>query len=157
MNAMSKERAEGSISSFVLVDERLSVELILDGHHVPFATASEIIQAVGNRVVLVTDAMAAAGSGDGSYAIGKLEVKVENSVARLTSNNALAGSTLTMDQAFNNAIKNCGVSIPQAVLMSSTNPALALGLSDRGSIAVGKRADLLAYDLVTGEITTLNL
>jgi N-acetylglucosamine-6-phosphate deacetylase len=62
-----------------------------------------------------------------------------------------------MDQAFHNAIKNCGVSIPQAVLMSSTNPALALGLSDRGSITVGKRAELLAYDLVTGKITTLNL
>ena len=62
-----------------------------------------------------------------------------------------------MDQAFNNAIKNCGVSIPQAVLMSSTNPALALGLSDRGSIAVGKRADLLTYDLVAGKISTLNL
>ena len=157
LNAMSKERVEGSISSFVLVDERLSVELILDGHHVPFTTASEIIQAIGNRVVLVTDAMAAAGSGDGNYAIGKLEVKVENSVARLASNNALAGSTLTMDQAFNNAINNCGVSIPQAVLMSSTNPAKALGLSDRGSIAVGYRADLLAFDSVTGKVSTLNL
>ena len=157
MNGMSKERTEGSISSFVLADERLAVELILDGHHVPFNTASEIIQTIGDRVILVTDAMAAAGASDGSYTIGKLEVKVENSVARLTSNNALAGSTLTMDQAFNNAIKNCGVSIPQAVLMSSTNPALALGLSDRGSIAVGKRADLLTYDLVAGKISTLNL
>lgn len=157
LNAMSKERAEGSISSFVLVDDRLSVELILDGHHVPFNTASEIIQAVGNRVMLVTDAMAAAGSNDGKYSIGKLEVSVENSVARLTSNNALAGSTLTMDQAFNNAIKNCGASIPQAVFMSSTNPAKVLGLHDRGSIEVGKRADLLAFDSVTGEVSTLNL
>ena len=61
LNAMSKEKTEGSISSFVLVDERLSVELILDGHHVPFTTASEIIRAIGNRVMLVTDAMAAAG------------------------------------------------------------------------------------------------
>ena len=157
MNAMSKEKTEGSISSFVLVDERLSVELILDGHHVPFSTAQEIIQTIGDRVILVTDAMAAAGSGDGRYTIGKLEVKVDNSVARLTSNNALAGSTLTMDQAFNNAIKSCGVSIPQAVLMSSTNPAKALGLSDRGSIAVGNRADLLSYDVTTGKISTLNL
>jgi N-acetylglucosamine-6-phosphate deacetylase len=157
MNAMSKEKTEGSISSFVLADERLAVELILDGQHVPFTTASEIIQTIGNRVMLVTDAMAAAGGSDGTYTIGKLEVKVEDLVARLTSNNALAGSTLTMDQAFQNAIKNCGVSIPQAVLMSSTNPAQAMGLSDRGSIAVGKRADLLAYNLVTGEITTLNL
>ena len=106
LNAMSKELTEGSISSFVLVDERLSVELILDGHHVPFTTASEIIRAICNRVMLVTDAMAAAGGSDGTYAIGKLEVKVEDSVARLTSNNALAGSTLTMDQAFHNVIKN---------------------------------------------------
>ena len=157
LNAMSKEKIEGSISSFVLVDERLSVELILDGHHVPFTTAAEVIQAIGNRVVLVTDAMAAAGAGDGLYAIGKLEVKVENSIARLTSNNALAGSTLTMDQAFKNAIKQCGVSIPQAVLMCSTNPAKALGLADRGSIAVGKRADLLTYNSNTGVISPLNV
>jgi alpha-D-ribose 1-methylphosphonate 5-triphosphate diphosphatase PhnM len=41
--------------------------------------------------------------------------------------------------------------------MSATNPAKALGLHDRGSITVGKRADLLTYDLVTGKISTLNL
>lgn len=156
LNAMSKEKVQGSISSFVLVDERLSVELILDGHHVSFTAAAEVIQAIGNRVVLVTDAMAAAGAADGTYAIGKLQVKVENSVARLTSNNALAGSTLTMDQAFNNAIKHCGVSIPQAVLMCSTNPAKALALPDRGSIAVGMRADLLSYDSATQSLTVIS-
>ena len=157
MNAMSKEKIEGSISSFVLVDDRLSVELILDGHHVPFATAKEIITAIGDRIVLVTDAMAAAGSADGNYTIGKLDVQVKDSVARLVSNGALAGSTLTMDIAFTNAINQCGVSIPQAVLMSSTNPAKALGLPDRGSIAVGKRADLLAYNSNTGVISLLNV
>jgi N-acetylglucosamine-6-phosphate deacetylase len=157
MNAMSKEKAEGSISSFVLVDDRLSVELILDGHHVPFATAKEIITAIGDRIVLVTDAMAAAGSADGSYTIGKLDVQVKDSVARLVSNGALAGSTLTLDTAFTNAINQCGVSIPQAVLMCSTNPAKALGLVDRGSIAVGKRADLLAYNSNTGVISLLNV
>ena len=156
MNAMRKEKAEGSISSFVLVDERLSVELILDGHHVPFATAQEIITAIGDRIVLVTDAMAAAGSADGSYTIGKLDVHVKDSVARLVSTGALAGSTLTMDTAFTHAINQCGVSIPQAVLMSSTNPAKALGLHDRGSIAVGLRADLLAYNSTTGVISPLS-
>lgn len=157
MNAMSKEKVEGSISSFVLVDERLSVELILDGHHVPFATVQEIITAIGDRIVLVTDAMAAAGSADGSYTIGKLDVHVKDSVARLVSNGALAGSTLTMDTAFTHAINQCGVSIPQAVLMSSTNPAKALGLQDRGSIAVGMRADLLAYNSTTGVISPINV
>lgn len=156
MNAMSKEKVEGSISSFVLVDERLSVELILDGHHVPFNTSAEIIKAIGNRVVLVTDAMAAAGCADGNYSIGKLAVKVQDSVARLESNGALAGSTLTMDKAFSNAIDKCGVSIEQAVLMSSINPAKALGLKDRGSIAVGMRADLLSYDSSSGSITVIS-
>jgi N-acetylglucosamine-6-phosphate deacetylase len=156
MNAMSKEKAEGSISSFVLIDQRLSVELILDGHHVPFGTAGEIIQTIGDRVVLVTDAMAAAGCSDGNYTIGKLVVKVQDSVARLESNGALAGSTLTMDTAFLNAIHECGVSIEQAVLMCSTNPADALGLQDRGSIAVGKRADLLSYDSSARSITVIS-
>ncbi len=156
MNAMSKEKTEGSISSFVLIDERLSVELILDGHHIPFGTSAQIIQAIGDRVVLVTDAMAAAGCSDGNYNIGKLSVKVQDSIARLESNGALAGSTLTMDKAFLNAINECGVSIEQAVLMCSTNPADALGLQDRGSIAVGKRADLLSYDRNAKLIRTLN-
>ena len=157
MNAMSKEKVEGSISSFVLVDDRLSVELILDGHHVPFATAKEIIAAIGDRIVLITDAMAAAGSADGNYTIGKLDVQVKDSVARLVSNGALAGSTLTMDAAFTNAINQCGITITQAVLMSSTNPAKALGLVDRGSIAVGKRADLLTYNSNTGVISLLSV
>ena len=156
MNAMSKEKIEGSISSFVLVDERLSVELILDGHHVPFNTASEIVQAIGDRIVLVTDAMAAAGSVDGNYSIGKLAVTVQNSVARLQSNGALAGSTLTMDKAFVNAINECGVSIEQAVSMCSTNPAKALGVKDRGSIEVGMRADLLSYNSTSGAIKVIS-
>ena len=145
------------MSTFVLVDERLSVELILYGHHVPFKTATEIIQAVGDRIVLVTDAMAAAGAGDGNYTIGKLGVTVQDSVARLESNGALAGSTLTMDTAFLNAINKCGVSVEQAVSITSTNPATALGLKDCGRIAVGMRADLLSYDVATGKISTLNL
>ncbi len=156
MNAMSKEKSQDSIAAFVIADERLSVELILDGHHVPFETAREIIQSIGDRIVLVTDAMAAAGSHDGVYTIGKLKVLVEDSVARLESNGALAGSTLTMDAAFLNAIAQCGVSIKQAVSMSSTNPAKALGLKDRGRIAVGMRADLLSYNSSTGSITVIN-
>ena len=116
MNAMNKEKVEGSISSFVLVDERLSVEVILDGYHVPFNTVSEIIEAIGD----------------------------------------LAGSTLTMDKAFLNVINQCEVGIEQAVLMSATNPAKALGLKDRGSIAVGMRADLLSYDSATQSVTVIS-
>ena len=145
-NAMKKDQGTGTISSFVLEDERLMVELILDGHHIPFATAIEIFEKLGSRSVLISDAMAAAASLDGDYLIGNLEVTVNDGVARLNSNSVLAGSTLTLSQAFLNAIYETKLSIPQAVALASTNPAKALGQADRGAIAVGMRADLLCFD-----------
>jgi N-acetylglucosamine-6-phosphate deacetylase len=100
--------------------------------------------------------MAAAGCADGNYSIGNLAVKVQDSVARLESNGALAGSTLTMDKAFLNAINECGINLEQAVLMCSTNPAKALGIKNRGGIAVGMQADLLNFDRSAKLIRTLN-
>ena len=105
---------------------------------------------------MVSDAMAAAGNGDGSYTIGALPVEVKDGVARLTSNQKLAGSTLTISQAFTNLISKCGLSVEQAVHATSTRPAHAFGLKDRGGIAVGMRADLLSYNSSTGSISVVS-
>lgn len=156
LNAMDKEDAEGSIANFVLNDPRLGVELIVDGHHLAFKKVQEIFTSIGSRVLLVSDAMAAAGNGDGKYTIGALPVEVSNGVARLASNQKLAGSTLTISQAFVNLINNCGVSLPQAVHATSVQPAKAFGLKDRGSIAVGMRADLLSYNSATKSVTVIS-
>jgi len=156
MNAMDKGLNERSFASFVIADERLTVELILDGHHVSFKTAKEIYAAVGDRLILVSDAMAAAGATDGDYTIGKLPVIVNNGVARLQSNGSLAGSTLTMDAVFINSIHELGLSIPEAVAATSTRAAQRMGLSDRGEIAVGKRADLLIYNEDNKSVTLIN-
>ena len=156
MNAMDKGLNETSFASFVIADERLTVELILDGHHVPYKTAQEIYAAVGNRLIFVTDAMAAAGGTDGNYTIGELPVIVKDGVARLESNASLAGSTLTMDAIFLNAIKELALSIPEAVAATSTRAAKLMGLTDRGEIAVGNRADLLSYNENTQSITLIN-
>ena len=156
MNAMDKALNERSFASFVIADERLTVELILDGHHVPFKTAKEIYAAVGNRLIFVSDAMAAAGATDGNYTIGKLPVIVKDNVARLESNGSLAGSTLTMDLVFRNAIHELGLSIPEAVAATSTRAAHRMGLTDRGEITVGKRADLLSYNEDSKSITLIN-
>jgi N-acetylglucosamine-6-phosphate deacetylase len=156
MNAMDKGLNESSFASFVIADERLTVEIILDGHHVPFKTAKEIHAAVGNRLIFVTDAMAAAGAGDGEYEIGKLPVTVKDGVARLKSNGALAGSTLTMDTVFLNAINELGLTLTEAVAATSTRAATRIGLADRGEIAVGKRADLLSYNASKNSITLIN-
>jgi N-acetylglucosamine-6-phosphate deacetylase len=156
MNAMDKGLHERSFASFVIADERLTVELILDGQHVPFKTAREIYAAVGNRLIFVTDAMAAAGATDGNYTIGKLPVIVKDGVARLQSTGSLAGSTLTMDVVFQNSIQELGLSIPEAVAATSTRAAQRMGLTDRGEIAVGKRADLLSYNEKNKSITLIN-
>ena len=156
LNAMNKEDADGSIANFVLNDSRLGVELIIDGHHVPFGKVQEIFAAIGPRILMVSDAMAAAGNGDGTYTIGALPVEVKNGVARLTSNQKLAGSTLTISQAFTNLINHCGLSLQQAVHATSTQPAKVFGLEDRGSIAVGKRADLLSYNSTLQSVTVIS-
>lgn len=157
MNAMSKELSSESISALVLADERLMPELILDGHHLPFQLATDILEAIGTRCILISDAMAAAGSLDGDYTIGKIPVIVKDGIARIAHNKKLAGSTLSISQAFINAMSHCGVSLVDAVALSSTNPAKALEIADRGSIAVGMRADLLDYDSATHAITVVNL
>ena len=156
MNAMDKGLNESSFASFVIADERLTVELILDGHHVPYKTAKEIYAAIGNRLIFVTDAMAAAGATDGNYTIGKMPVIVKEGVARLELNRSLAGSTLTMDAVFLNAITQLDLSVTEAVAATSTRAAKAMGLNDRGEIAVGKRADLLSYNPTAQSVTLIN-
>jgi len=156
LNAMNKEDADGTIANFVMNDSRLAVELIVDGHHLPYSKVQELFAAFGARVLLVSDAMAAAGNGDGTYTIGALPVEVVNGVARLTSNQKLAGSTLTISQAFTNLINHCDLSLLQAVHATSTQPAKVFGLEDRGNIAVGKRADLLSYNSATNSVTVIS-
>ena len=156
LNAMNKENTAGSIANFVMGDPRLTVELIVDGHHLSFEKVKELFASLGPRIIMVSDAMAAAGKGDGSYTIGALPVEVKDGVARLTSNQKLAGSTLTISQAFSNLIKHCGLSLEQAVHATATQPAKAFGLRDRGSIAVGMRADLLSYDSATQSVTVIS-
>jgi N-acetylglucosamine-6-phosphate deacetylase len=80
----------------------------VDGHHVSRQDIDLIAEVAGNRMIFVTDAMAAAGQPDGGYNIGNLEVVVASGIARLKSNGALAGSTLTMQGAITHA-HHCGI------------------------------------------------
>lgn len=147
-NAVAKLDDVGhTLADLAMQDGRLRLEMILDGHHVGRDVARRIYDAASDRLALVTDAMCAAGNSDGHYLIGQLPVTVRDSVARLDSNGALAGSTLTMDKSFFNLQSLLGYSIVQAVEATSKVAAQALGLHDRGEIAIGMRADLLEVDL----------
>ena len=154
-NAMPKVvDGPGTMSSAVIGELRVSLELILDGEHVSTQIVRDVFEAAPNRIVMVTDAMSAAGSTDGTYKIAGLEVTVQDGVARLASNGSLAGSTLTMAKAFNHALNEIGVSITEAVHAASTLPALILGHSDLGEIAVGK-SGFLNHLAKNGEITPI--
>jgi N-acetylglucosamine-6-phosphate deacetylase len=88
--------------------------------------------------------MCATGLSEGIYELGGLKVNVQGGVARLAEGDSLAGSTLTMIDAFRFCVEKVGLSIPQVSQMASGTPAATLGLTDlMGSIAIGKQADLL--------------
>jgi len=154
-NGMPKLDTGENISSVSLNDSSVALELILDGVHLNESSTQRILDAAPGRFIAVTDAMSAAGVGDGAYRIGNLEVLVGSGVARLTSNNALAGSTLTMDRAFLNLVNNFGVSIVDASFATSTLPAERIGLRDVGSIEVGKIADFVELT-PAGKITLIS-
>ncbi|MGW1586851.1 N-acetylglucosamine-6-phosphate deacetylase [Streptomyces sp. NPDC002386] len=140
-------RSPGPIAA-LLEDERVTVELINDGTHLhPAALELAFHHAGADRVAFITDAMDAAGIGDGRYMLGPLEVEVSEGVARLVHGGSIAGSTLTLDRAFKRAVTVDGLPVRDAVTALSVNPARLLGLSDRiGSLEPGKDADLVLLD-----------
>ena len=157
-------RAPGPVLA-LLEDERVTLELVADGVHLHPELVRWVERSTGtSRVMLVTDAMAAAASEDGEYRLGALEVEVRGGVATLAGTDTIAGSTATMDALFRQRAaaeaqegaggeSNAGAaayaddaSLVAAVRLTATNPARALGLDDVGDIAVGKRADLVVLD-----------
>ncbi|GAA2888982.1 N-acetylglucosamine-6-phosphate deacetylase [Streptomyces mexicanus] len=140
-------RAPGPITA-LLEDERVTVELINDGVHLhPAALQLAFHHAGASRVAFITDAMDAAGSADGRYLLGPLEVEVADGVARLVEGGSIAGSTLTLDRAFRRAVTVDRLPVQDVVAALSANPARLLGLDDRvGSLEPGKDADLVLLD-----------
>ncbi|MGJ5898767.1 N-acetylglucosamine-6-phosphate deacetylase [Streptomyces niveiscabiei] len=140
-------RAPGPVAA-LLEDPRVTVELINDGTHLhPAAVELAFRLAGAERVAFITDAMDAAGGGDGRYLLGPLEVEVADGVARLVEGGSIAGSTLTLDRAFKRAVTVDGIRIEDAVQALSVNPARLLGrLDEIGSLEPGKLADLLVLD-----------
>ncbi|MFD9598032.1 N-acetylglucosamine-6-phosphate deacetylase [Kitasatospora sp. NPDC059973] len=140
-------RAPGPIVA-LLEDERVTVELINDGVHLHPSVLDLAYRTAGaSRVALITDAMGAAGMGDGLYPLGPLQVEVKDGVARLVEGGAIAGSTLTLDVAFKRSVTVNGLSLADTVESLSTVPARLLGLADStGSLEAGKNADLVVLD-----------
>jgi N-acetylglucosamine-6-phosphate deacetylase len=135
----------------LLEDPRVTVELIADGVHVHPALVHQVALTAGaDRVALITDAMAAAGLGDGAFRLGPVDVEVAGSVARVRGQSTIAGSTATMDALFRTAATGLEPesdhALLHAVAMTATTPARTLGLTEVGAIRPGGGADLVVLD-----------
>ena len=145
-NAMSgmDHRAPG-LAVAALTRDDVYVELIADGQHVHPALWSIVRRMKpAGRLLLVSDALALAGIGDGRLTIGGLEVEVRGDRCTL-ADGTLAGSVIALDTAVRNLAGN-GATLPSAVAAASRNPLAMLGIDDRGRIAEGQRADLVELD-----------
>ncbi|MBW3601444.1 MAG: N-acetylglucosamine-6-phosphate deacetylase [Actinobacteria bacterium] len=140
-------REPGTVGAALDLDE-LDCEVIPDLVHAHPAAIRLLVRAKGpERVVLVTDAISAAGLPDGTHSLGGADVRVVDGQARLPGTGTIAGSTATMAAAVRNAVAHLPVDLPQASRMASGNAARLLGLdAELGRVAPGLRADLVLLD-----------
>jgi N-acetylglucosamine-6-phosphate deacetylase len=139
-------RAPGLIGA-IFEREEVRAEIVCDGYHVHPVVARTAIRTLGrDRTMAITDGVAAAGLPVGSIVpLGSHTIRAGERAAFL-DDGTLAGSTLTMDGAFRNAIALFGLSEVDAAYVCATTPARQLGLTDRGRLTAGHRADITILD-----------
>jgi len=130
-----------------LIEDGLKVELIADGVHL----APEMLQLVfekikTKRLMLITDSVAASWKKDGEMQLGGLDVIIEDNMARLKSNGALAGSTLQYPIGLRHIHELTRLPLHELVETTSWNQARTLGLADRGKLEAGFLADLVVLN-----------
>jgi N-acetylglucosamine-6-phosphate deacetylase len=148
-------RDVGTIGA-AMTSPQINCELIADNIHVHPAAQKILIDVKGpSGVILVTDAIRAAGLPDGDYMLDERSVHIEQGAVRL-ADGTLAGSVLTMERALKNACAATGRPLEELWPMSSLNAARAIGVSARkGSLEVGKDADLVLLDEAFNVILTI--
>lgn len=144
-------RYAGAVEACYLIDE-MDVEVIADGVHLPKPLLELIYKIKGvDRIVLITDAMRAAGTQVNKSILGSLqdgiEVIVEDGVAKLADRSAFAGSIATANLLVRTFLYNTKASLPEVIKMITENPARILGLAHRkGLIEKGYDADVVVFD-----------
>lgn len=138
-----------------LAHDGLMASLIADGHHLPEAVLKSFYRIKGPaRLILVSDTISAAGLPAGNYQLMGMTIQLtEDGSVRLSGTPYLAGSVLKLCDAVNHAIRVCGTPLTDAITMASTNPALLLGVEqERGLLTIGKRADLVLFRGLPGQL-----
>ncbi|MBM7617705.1 N-acetylglucosamine-6-phosphate deacetylase [Weissella uvarum] len=136
---------EAGVTGHAMLEASVNGELIVDGFHVvPDMVKLALQVKTAEHLELITDSMRAKGLGDGESELGGQKVWVKDKQARL-ENGALAGSVLEFDDAFRNMIAFTGAGTEEAVQMASVNQAREFDLKQKGTLTVGKDADLNVF------------
>jgi N-acetylglucosamine-6-phosphate deacetylase len=144
-NAMRPFAArEPGLAGAALVSNDVVVQAILDGVHLADDTARLVWQAAGGRVALVTDAIAAAGAGDGRYTLAEVDFEVEDGVAR-SADRVLVGSTVPMIEAIRHLVA-LGAPLAGALAAASEVPARIASRPELGRLEPGSAANLVVLD-----------
>ena len=126
----------------------LTCEVIADGKHMPKEIMKLLYKCKGpEKLLLTTDATRPTNMPEGAYELGGLEVLVTDGVAMLADRSSFAGSVATCDRLVRFAHKDCGFPLHEAVKMAGLNHARLIGAdNETGSIAKGKRGDIIIFD-----------
>ena len=139
-------RSLGVIESAFLEDD-IYVEIIADGKHLPPELIRMIYKIKGKeRVILVSDSLALAGTDVKTGRMQSTDFIIEDGVCKLLDRSAFAGSIATADRLISVVVKEAGIPLTEAVRMITKTPAEVMGLSSKGTLEVGKDADITVFD-----------
>lgn len=152
-NAVTTYRKEGQkvlagVVEAAYLNDNVTIELICDGRHIPRDILRLALKIKGaQKVSAITDGMRIAGTDMQSGKLGSLkngtDVIVDDTVAKLPDMSSYAGSIATMDRCFRVLVKDYGIDVVTASKMLSKAPSILLGFDNKGSIEIGKDADLI--------------
>lgn len=139
---------ETGVVGAVSDSEHVMAEIICDGIHIHPSMVRAVFKMMGaERMIFISDSMRATGMPDGQYTLGGLDVKVRGNRATLVSDGALAGSVTNLADCMRTAVTKMRIPLETAIACATKNPAISLGVYDeRGSISVGKKADIVLID-----------
>jgi N-acetylglucosamine-6-phosphate deacetylase len=144
-NAMRPlDHRDPGIVGAALARDDVIVQLILDGHHLAAETVRVVWRAAAGRIALVSDAVAAAGLGDGGFRLGPVDVEARDGVVR-RGDGVLAGSARTLLEGVRN-LHAAGASLAEAVGAATAVPARVARRPDLGSLSPGASADVVVLD-----------
>ena len=136
----------GVVEAGLLLDG-LTAEVIADGRHMPAEIIKLIYKCKGEKMLITTDATRPTNMPDGNYELGGLDVLVTDGVAMLADRTSFAGSVACCDRIVRFVHKDCGIPLHEAVKMAGLNHARLIGAdNETGSIAEGKRAEIIIFD-----------